>query len=258
LAKKKADDTESLKDLVIDAILEKKGQDVISLDLRDIHDTVADYFIIAHGDSSTQVNAIFQSVLETTKGGGHLPYHSEGMKNGEWVIVDFVDVVAHIFYRERRDFYQLEELWNDAKVTKHSAEAAIKPKVVRQGNKRYAAEDEQTLEDIERSLPASDRAPVRNEFIGRPFAKRNAVKRLEKSAEKKDIARSAVDKAPADKKPVDKKFAGKKAADKKFVDKKIQERKAASKKAPARKPTESKAPAARKAAVAKKTSTKKK
>ena len=81
MAKKKADNTEALKDLVIDAILEKKGQDVVSLDLREIHDTVADYFIIAHGDSSTQVNAIFQSVLETTKEGGHRPYHSEGMKN---------------------------------------------------------------------------------------------------------------------------------------------------------------------------------
>ena len=86
MAKKKADNTEVLKDLVVDAILEKKGQDVISLDLREIHDTVADYFIIAHGDSNTQVNAIFQSVLETTKNAGQLPYHSEGMKNGEWII----------------------------------------------------------------------------------------------------------------------------------------------------------------------------
>ena len=108
MAKKGTDTTEILKDLVIDAIQEKKGQDIVSLDLRDIHDTVSDYFIIAHGDSSTQVNAIFQSILETTKKNGHLPYHSEGMKNGEWVIVDFVDVVAHIFYREKRDFYMLE------------------------------------------------------------------------------------------------------------------------------------------------------
>ena len=239
MAKKKADNTEALKDLVIDAILEKKGQDVVSLDLREIHDTVADYFIIAHGDSSTQVNAIFQSVLETTKEGGHRPYHSEGMKNGEWVIVDFVDVVAHIFYRERRDFYQLEELWNDAKVTKHNPEAAIKPKPVRQPSRKYVPVVEETLEDIERSLPKSERAPVRDKFEGRPFAKRKAEL--------------------AEKKIGDKKFAGKKAADKKFLDKKIQERKAAGKKAPARKVSETKATgtAAKKAAVTKKPSTKK-
>jgi len=82
LAKKQTGDTDKLKDLVIEAILEKKGQDVVSLDLRDIHDTVSDYFIIAHGDSSTQVNAIFQSILDATKEQGHRPYHSEGMKNG--------------------------------------------------------------------------------------------------------------------------------------------------------------------------------
>ncbi len=131
MAKKKADNTDALKDIVIEAILEKKGQEVVSLDLREIHDTVAQYFIIAHGDSNTQVNAIFQSIVEDAKKHGHLPYHSEGQKNGEWIVVDFIDVVAHIFYRERRDFYQLEELWSDAKITKHESGPAIKGKGVR-------------------------------------------------------------------------------------------------------------------------------
>jgi ribosome-associated protein len=257
LAKKKADNTEVLKDLVIDAILEKKGQEVVSLDLREIHDTVADYFIIAHGDSSTQVNAIFQSVLETTKGAGHFPYHSEGMKNGEWVIVDFVDVVVHIFYRERRDFYQLEELWSDAKVTKHDDGPAIKPKAVRQPNRKWVV-SEDTLEDIERALPAHERAPVRDKFEGRPFAKRKAMLKAEKGAGRKDELRTAAADKPADKKPADKKFAARKAADKKFVDKKIQERKATGKKAPARKVSETKAPVAAKKAAVKKPSTKKK
>jgi ribosome-associated protein len=234
LAKKKTGDTEALKDLVIEAILEKKGQDVVSLDLRDIHDTVSDYFIIAHGDSGTQVNAIFQSILEATKPKGHLPYHSEGMKNGEWVIIDFVDVVAHIFYREKRDFYMLEELWNDAKVTKHTPAAAIKPKPVRQSNRKHAPMSEDTLEDIERSLPKSERTLAKREFTSRPFAKRNPEK---------------------------------KAGDKKFIDKKIQERKSAAKKAPARKGSEAKAPVAgkkpaastgKKPAASKRTSTKKK
>lgn len=257
MAKKQSGDTEKLKDLVIEAILEKKGQDVVSLDLRDIHDTVSDYFIIAHGDSSTQVNAIFQSILDTTKDAGHRPYHSEGMKNGEWVIVDYVDVVAHIFYREKRDFYMLEELWSDAKVTKHDPGAAIKPKVVRPSNRKYAPVSEDTLEDIEKTLPLSDRTPAKREFIGRPFAKRNA----EKAADKK-----TGDKKPSEKSPREKKFSDKKASDKKFVDKKIQERKSskkssdkpvAAKKSSGRKVSDTKAPATAKKAATK-TSTKKK
>ena len=138
MAKKQTSDAESLKEIIVEAILEKKGQDVVTLDLRHIQDTVAQYFIIAHGDSSTQVNAIFQSIVEDTKKAGQLPYHSEGQKNGEWIIIDYVDVVAHIFYRERRDFYQLEELWHDAKVTKHDPAAAIKPKTVRPVKKAIA------------------------------------------------------------------------------------------------------------------------
>jgi ribosome-associated protein len=253
LAKKQTGDTDKLKDLVIEAILEKKGQDVVSLDLRDIHDTVSDYFIIAHGDSSTQVNAIFQSILDATKEHGHRPYHSEGMKNGEWVIVDYVDVVAHIFYREKRDFYMLEELWSDAKVTKHDPGSAIKPKVVRQSNRKYGPASEDTLEDIERSLPLSDRTPAKREFIGRPFAKRNAEKRAIRTDEKR-----STEKTLTDKKPTDKKYAGKKLVDKKFVDKKIQERKAAGKKSPARKVSDSKASATGRKATPQKTSTKKK
>jgi len=244
LAKKKTGETETLKDLIIEAILEKKGQDIVSLDLREIQDTVSDYFIIAHGDSSTQVNAIFQSIMDASKQAGQRPYHSEGMKNGEWVIVDFVDVVAHIFYREKRDFYMLEELWSDAKVTKHDPDTAIKPKAVRQSIRKYGPVSEDTLEDIEKTLPLSDRTPAKKEFIGRPFAKRNAEKRAIRTDE-----RRSVEKATDDKKPADKKYTGKKLVDKKFVDKKIQERKAAGKKTGDRPATDKKAPAKRSAAA---------
>lgn len=207
MAKKKAGDTETLKDLVIDAILDKKGQDVVSLDLRDIHDTVADYFIIAHGDSGTQVNAIFQSVLEKAKETGQLPYHSEGQKNGEWVVVDFVDVVAHIFYRERRDFYQLEELWSDAKVTKHDDAPAIKPKAVRPSIKKSKTDaEEMTIEDVEKSLTPQERKDLRES--------------LNKPSIRKSLAEDIIPKE----KP------SRRIADKKFTDRKIQERKAASKK----------------------------
>lgn len=117
---KKNTGTENLKKVVVDAILDKKGHQVISLDLKKIKDTPSDYFIITHGDSSTQVRAIYMSVVEQAEKHGFNPYHTEGMKNGEWIIVDFVDVVVHIFYRDKRDFYALEDLWNDAKLTKHN------------------------------------------------------------------------------------------------------------------------------------------
>jgi ribosome-associated protein len=119
LAKRKSG-TESLKKVVIDAILDKKGHDVVSLDLRKIKDTPSDFFIITHGDSSTQVRAIYNNVLDEANKNGFKPYHTEGMKHAEWIVIDFVDVVVHIFYREKRDFYGLEELWNDAKLSQHS------------------------------------------------------------------------------------------------------------------------------------------
>jgi ribosome-associated protein len=119
LTKKKQGNV-TLKKAVIDAILEKKGNDVVSLDLRKIKDTPSEYFIITHGDSSTHVKAISQHLLDVTAEMGFSPYHTEGSKNSEWIIVDFVDVTVHIFYREKRSFYALEELWNDAKLTKYS------------------------------------------------------------------------------------------------------------------------------------------
>jgi len=119
LAKKKSG-TESLKRLVIDSILDKKGNDVVSLDLQKIKDTSSDFFIITHGDSSTQVRAISNHVIDETTKHGFTPYHTEGGKNGEWIIIDFVDVVVHIFYRDKREFYALEELWNDAKLEKYN------------------------------------------------------------------------------------------------------------------------------------------
>lgn len=111
--------TENLKKVVIDAIEDKKGHQIISLDLKKIKDTPSDYFIITHGDSSTQVRAIYMNVVEQAEKHGIKPYHTEGMKNAEWIIIDFVDVVVHVFYRDKRDFYALEDLWSDAKQTRH-------------------------------------------------------------------------------------------------------------------------------------------
>ena len=118
MAKKKAIKVD-LKQVAIDAILDKKGNDVVSLDLRKIKDTPSEYFIITHGDSSTHVRAISENVIDEAGKLGIRPYHVEGGKNAEWIIVDFVDVTVHIFYRDKREFYALEELWSDAVLTQH-------------------------------------------------------------------------------------------------------------------------------------------
>jgi ribosome-associated protein len=114
--KKTAD--ELLVDVVVEGILEVKGKNISILDLRGINNRVCDYYIICQADSSTQVNAIAGSVeVMVKKRTGERPYHSEGFQNSEWILVDYVTVVVHIFQSQVRDFYNLESLWADAEIT---------------------------------------------------------------------------------------------------------------------------------------------
>lgn len=110
--------SEILTDAIVEGILEVKGRNISVLDLKDIHNRVCDYFIICQADSSTQVNAIAGSVeVMVKKLTGERPYRKEGFENSEWILVDYVTVVVHIFQTEVRNFYNLESLWADAKVT---------------------------------------------------------------------------------------------------------------------------------------------
>lgn len=103
-----------LAEAVINGIQEKKGREIICLNLRQIENAVCDYFIICHGDSDKQVNAIADSVItEVRKAIREKPWHKEGFENAEWILLDYFDVVVHIFKKETRDFYKLEELWAD-------------------------------------------------------------------------------------------------------------------------------------------------
>lgn len=109
-----------LVDAVIQGIQEVKGRDIVHLDLREVPNTVCDHFVVCHGDSNTQVEAICRSVLETTRTlADEKPWHTEGERNAEWVLMDFVDVVVHIFHRDKRGYYALEDLWGDAASTRH-------------------------------------------------------------------------------------------------------------------------------------------
>ncbi len=98
---------------------ELKGNEITVLNLSEVPGAVCQYFVICHGDSDTQVDAIARSIeKETSKEHKEKPWHVEGKENSEWVLLDFVDVVAHVFYRETREFYNLEGLWADATVEK--------------------------------------------------------------------------------------------------------------------------------------------
>ena len=109
-------------DLLIATILkgidEVKGNDIDILDLRELENTVCDYFIICNGTSNTQVSAIVNSVQKiVSKETKEKPWHVEGLDNSEWVLMDYVNVVVHVFQKHIREFYDIESLWGDAKIT---------------------------------------------------------------------------------------------------------------------------------------------
>jgi len=101
--------------LIIKAIQEKKGEHIVSLDLRKIPEAVSDYFIVCEATSTTQVKAIADHVEDTVKKqAGELPYKHEGYSSLQWVLIDYVNVVVHVMQPETRKFYRLEEMWSDA------------------------------------------------------------------------------------------------------------------------------------------------
>ena len=106
---------------IIQAIQQKKGENIISLDLRKIPEAVADFFIICEAGSQPQIRAISDFVEDQVKKkGGEIPYRHEGMKHLHWVLIDYINVVVHIMLPETRRFYKLEEMWSDAASEKYS------------------------------------------------------------------------------------------------------------------------------------------
>lgn len=103
---------------IIGGIEDVKGKEITLLDLRDIENTVCDYFIVCEGTSNTQVNAIVNSIQkQVSKTIKDKPWHIEGTDNAEWVLMDYVNVVVHVFQKHIREYYDIESLWGDAKTT---------------------------------------------------------------------------------------------------------------------------------------------
>lgn len=111
--------TSTLLDAIIEGMQERKAKNVVILNLSEIENRVTDYFVICDADSNTHVNSIADNVEDTViKLTGEKAYHIEGRQNGEWILIDYINIVAHIFLRDSREYYNIEGLWGDAKITK--------------------------------------------------------------------------------------------------------------------------------------------
>jgi ribosome-associated protein len=107
-------EVEKIVDNIIEGIKEKKGKEIVCIDLSALENSICRYFIICHGDSNTQVSAIAQGVEKAMEDKlNERVWHKQGLENAHWVLLDYIDVVVHIFQKEFRDFYNLEGLWAD-------------------------------------------------------------------------------------------------------------------------------------------------
>ena len=115
---KKSVNNDALLANIIKGIEEVKGSNIDILDLREIDNSACDYFVICDGTSNTQVNAIVNSIQKTvSKELKDKPWHVEGSENAEWVLMDYVNIVVHVFQKHIREYYNIESLWGDAKIT---------------------------------------------------------------------------------------------------------------------------------------------
>jgi ribosome-associated protein len=112
--KKQAVAAAQLNDVIVDAIQDIKGKKIVKIDLRKLHDAPTDYFIICEGESNVQVRAITDSIYRKIKETFQTtPSHIEGGLQSTWVVMDYFDIVVHVFHRDTRNFYELEDLWSD-------------------------------------------------------------------------------------------------------------------------------------------------
>lgn len=111
---------QELNDLIIDAIQDIKGKNIIKLDLSELHDAPTNTFVICEGESTTQVKAISENIkLRLKKELGEFPVNSEGQESSTWICIDYFTTVVHVFYPDTRKFYELEELWSDGRFTEY-------------------------------------------------------------------------------------------------------------------------------------------
>ena len=119
-AQKKPLSAEDLNALIVDSIQDIKGKNIVKIDLRQLDDAPTDFFIICEGDSTTQAKAIADNIYgRLKKEEGLLPLHYEGQQNALWMLLDYFNTVVHVFYKEKRSYYELEDLWGDGIFTEY-------------------------------------------------------------------------------------------------------------------------------------------
>lgn len=112
--------TEKLISVIIEGLRDKKGKDIVVMDLRHLSTAITDYFVLCTGDSDTHIKALCDSVEDKVREEiQEKPWHIEGKEFKKWILLDYISVIVHIFYHEQRKFYALEELWGDAHFTKY-------------------------------------------------------------------------------------------------------------------------------------------
>lgn len=112
----KETNSQELCDVIVEEMQNKNAENIVVIDLREIDNAVTDFFVIGSGNSTTQVSGIADAVVRgTRKQLQERPWNTEGQNNAQWILLDYVDVVAHIFHKEIRDYYELEDLWADGK-----------------------------------------------------------------------------------------------------------------------------------------------
>lgn len=118
MTKKKVQSSEKLVDTIVDALKDLKAVDIVSVDLKKVSGAICQYFVICNGTSNTHVSALAEKVEDATlEKFKEKAWKKEGSQNAQWILLDYADVVVHIFQREYRDYYKLEQLWADAKIT---------------------------------------------------------------------------------------------------------------------------------------------
>ena len=112
-------DSKQLVDVIVSAMEDKKGLDITYIDFTNVSNTVARFFVICHGNSNVHVDSLADGVIHNVKEStGARPWHKEGFENAEWILLDYADVVVHIFQENSRHFYKLEDLWADMAITR--------------------------------------------------------------------------------------------------------------------------------------------
>ncbi len=230
---------------VATAMLDKKAQNVVSLDLSSIDGAISTYFVVCNAESTTQVDAIARNVEEhVRKTLGQKPRRVEGTENSLWILMDYVDVLVHIFQTEMREFYRIEQLWADAALELHTDEPPVVKKTT--AVKKVAATAKKTAAEPTKKAAAATKkvaaktTKVAGEEVKKTVAKKATVKASATS--KKTVSAKA---STATKKATEAKPAAKKPVVKKTVTKKVAEAKPAAKKTAAKKVTAAK-PAAKK------------